>query len=116
MEITVKDRWLGAMCYAAFLVVVPMMATERSPFVDRHCRQVFALLFVEVVGALFLLIIQHTIGRIWLVGGLVTIVLKLAVYLVFLALSVMGFTRALFGEYWRIPYLDDLAGRIPFGR
>ena len=43
------------------------------------------------------------------------VILRLAFFLAVLGLSVMGFTRALFGETWRIPYLDELAERIPFG-
>jgi len=92
-----------------------MLSANRSPFLNRHCRQGFALFFVEVVGALFILIIDATIGRIPLLGFLVTIILRLAFFLVILGVSVMGFTRALFGETWRVPYLDELAERIPFG-
>lgn len=114
MEIPVRDRWLAAICYLSFLVLVPMFASNRSPFLTRHCRQGFALLFAEVVGALFILIIDGTIGRIPLLGFLVVIILRLAFFLVILGVSVMGFTRALFGEEWRVPYLDELADRIPF--
>lgn len=115
MEIPVRDRWLSAICYLSFLVLVPMLSTSRSPFLNRHCRQGFALLFVEVVGALFILIIDGTIGRIPLLGFLVVIILRLVFFVAVLGVSVMGFTRALFGETWRVPYLDELAERIPFG-
>ena len=114
MEIPVRDRWLAATCYLSFLVVLPMLTANRSPFLNRHCRQGFALFFSEVVGALFILIIKGTIGRIPLLGFLVVIVLQLAFFLAILFLSVMGFTRALFGETWRLPFLDELADRIPF--
>lgn len=115
MDIPVRDRWLGALCYASFLVLLPMLSSNRSPFLDRHCRQGFALFLAEVVGALFILIIDGTIGRIPLLGFLVVVILRLAFFLAVLAVSVMGFTRALFGETWRVPYLDELADRIPFG-
>ena len=115
MEIPVRDRWLSAICYLSFLVLVPMLSTSRSPFLDRHCRQGFALLFVEVVGALFILIIDGTIGRIPLFRFLDVVILRLAFFVAILGVSVMGFTRALFGETWRVPYLDELAERIPFG-
>ena len=115
MEIPVRDRWLGATCYLSFLVVLPMLSSNRSPFLTRHCRQGFALLFAEVVGALLILIIKGTIGQIPLLGFLVVLLLQLVFFLGVLFLSVMGFTRALFGETWRMPFLDELADRIPFG-
>lgn len=115
MEIPIRDRWLAAICYLSFMVLLPMLSPNRSAFLNRHCRQGFALFFTEVVGALFILIIDATIGKIPLLGFLVIIILRLAFFLAILGVSVLGFTRALFGETWRIPYLDELADRIPFG-
>jgi uncharacterized membrane protein len=115
MEIPIRDRWLAAICYLSFMVLLPMLSANRSPFLNRHCRQGFALFFSEVVGALFILIIDATIGKIPLLGFLVVIILRLAFFLAILGVSVLGFTRALFGETWRVPYLDELADRIPFG-
>jgi uncharacterized membrane protein len=115
MEIPIRDRWLAAICYLSFMVLLPMLSANRSPFLNRHCRQGFALFFTEVVGALFILIIDATIGKIPLLGFLVVIILRLAFFLAILGVSVLGFTRALFGETWRVPYLDELAERIPFG-
>lgn len=115
MEIPIRDRWLAAICYLSFMVLLPMLSANRSPFLNRHCRQGFALFFTEVVGALFILIIDATIGKIPLLGFLVVIILRLAFFLAILGISVLGFTRALFGETWRVPYLDELADRIPFG-
>jgi uncharacterized membrane protein len=113
MEIPVRDRWLSAVCYLSFLVLLPMLSANRSPFLNRHCRQGFALLFTEVVGALLILIIKSTIGQIPLLGFLIVVILQLAFFLAILGLSVMGFIRALFGETWRMPFLDELADRIP---
>jgi len=57
--------------------------------------------------------VDGTIGRIPVLGFLVVILLRLAFFLAALALSILGFTKAMFGEEWRIPYLDDLADRVP---
>lgn len=112
-EATVNDRWLGAVCYLSFLVVLPILQRPRSPFLARHCRQGFAIFFAEVVAFCLLYIVENTVGRIPILGLFVTILLHLAVFLVFLALSAIGFVKALSGEQWNIPVIDDLADRVP---
>ncbi len=111
--VSVRDRWFGALCYLSIFVLVPCLAPEKSAFLARHCRQGFALLCFEVVAFLLILIIDATIGRIPLLGFLVVILLRLVLFVLFLFLSALGFAKALFGEEWRIPYLDELAERIP---
>lgn len=109
----VRDRWLGALSYVSFLVFVPLLSPRKTPFLARHCRQGFALLFVEVVGFLIILIIDSSIGRIPILGFLVAIALRLILFLAFLVLSAMGFAKALFGEDWPLPFLQEWAERIP---
>jgi uncharacterized membrane protein len=112
-EIPARERWLSALCYLSVLVFIPMLVSDRTPFRSRHCRQGFALLFAEVVGAFAILIIDSTLGLIPILGFILVILLRLAFFLAALSLSVLGCVKALFGETWRIPYLDDLADRIP---
>ncbi len=111
--ISARERWLGAICYASVFVLISIMAKNRTPFLARHCRQGFALLFAEIVGAAFILIIDASLGRLPILGFILVIALRLAFFLVVLSVSVLGFTKALFGEEWRIPYLDELADRVP---
>jgi uncharacterized membrane protein len=113
-HVTTRERWLGAICYIPFGVFIAMFAGGRTPFVARHLRQGFALLVAEVVGLLLISIVDVTIGLIPLLGFLVVIVLRLALFLAALILAVMGFVKAMFGEEWRIPYLDEFADRVPF--
>ena len=108
-----RDRWLGAICYLPFLVFIPIFTRNKSAFLARHCRQGFALFFVEIVGFFFLRIIEATLGMIPLLGFIIVILLNLAFFLLFLGLIIMGFVRAMFGDQWRIPYLDELADRVP---
>jgi len=61
----------------------------------------------------FIWIIDGSLGRLPVLGFLLVVAFRLVFFLLFLSLSVMGFTKALFGESWRIPYLDELADRIP---
>lgn len=112
-QVTIRDRWLGALCYLSFLVLVPMLAGDKTRFLARHCRQGFALLFAEVVGMCFIWIIDASLGRLPVLGFLLVISLRLVFFLGILVLSVLGFTKALFGDDWRIPYLEELADRVP---
>jgi len=112
-EPTFNERWLGAVCYLSVFVFVPIFTKNKSDFLVRHCRQGFALFFAEVVALLLLVAIEATIGQIPVLGLVVNIVLHLGVFLVFLAVSVIGFLKAVSGEDWRIPYLDELAEKLP---
>ncbi len=110
---TVRDRWLGAVCYLSLLVVIPIAMRQRSEFLARHCRQGFTLVFAEVVLGLLVLAIEAALGRIPVLGLLVGIVLTLAYWLLFIGISVLGFVKALSGEDFDVPGLEDLADRIP---
>lgn len=112
-HVEARDRWLAAICYIPFLVFIPIYRSNKSAFLARHCRQGFALFFVEVVAFFFLRIIEMTLGGIPLLGFLLVMILNLVFFLGFLILIIMGFVRAMFGDEWRIPYLDDLADRVP---
>ena len=112
-HVKIRDRWLGAVCYLSILVFIPMISSDKSAFLARHCRQGFALFFVEIVAILFTWIIGTTLGTIPVLGFLLVMILNLAFFLLFLGLSIMGFVRAMFGDEWNIPYLDELADRVP---
>ena len=113
-ETTINDRWLGAVCYLSVFVFVPILTVkEKSDFLAAHCRQGFALFFAEVVVWIFLLIFDATLGRLPVLGLLLAIVLHLAALLACLALSVIGFIKALSGEECRLPILEDFADRVP---
>jgi uncharacterized membrane protein len=111
--ISVRDRWLGAVCYLSIFVLAVILTRDRTPFLARHCRQGFALLFAEIVGIAFIVIIDASLGQVPILGFILVIALRLVFFLVVLSLSVLGFTKAIFGEVWDIPYLDDLAERVP---
>jgi len=112
-EATIRDRWLSALAYLSILVFIPLLATSKSPFLARHCRQGFALFCLEIACLLVMKIIDSTIGLIPVLGAVVMVVIRLAIFLGFLVMSALGFSRALFGETWRIPFLDDWAEKLP---
>lgn len=110
---TVRDRWLAATCYLSLLVIVPIAMRQRSEFLADHCRQGFTLVFAEVVLGLLVLAIETALGRIPLLGLLLSIVLTLAYWLLFITISALGFIKALSGEAFAVPGLDDIAARVP---
>jgi uncharacterized membrane protein len=112
-EQTIHDRWLAAVCYLSLLVFIPILSRNKTEFLARHCRQGFSLFFAEVVGLLLLMGVDASIGRIPILGLIISILLNLAIFLIFLMLSVIGFIKALSGEEWRLPVLDDFAQRVP---
>lgn len=111
---TSRDRWFAAICYlgpAVFLTIV--FARPKGAFLAQHARQGFALFFAEIVALIALAVLDATVGVIPLLGFLISLLLHLGVMLTALALSLLGFVRGLAGETWTIPYLDDIAAKVP---
>jgi uncharacterized membrane protein len=65
------------------------------------------------VGIFFIWIIDTTLGQLPLLGFLLVIALRLVFFLFVLSVSVLGFTKAIFGDTWQLPYLDELAEKMP---
>ena len=108
------DRAWAAVCYLGVFVAFPVfMARPRSEFLARHCRQGVTLCAAEIVLLIALGIIDATLGLLPLIGLLLTILLRLVVLLACLVVSVLGIVKALGGETWRLPFLDDFSDRIP---
>ena len=112
-EATIRDRWLGAVCYLSVFVFLPILRRQRSEFVAAHCRQGFVLLFAEVVLGLLVWVLESAFQVVPVLGVLVSLVLNLAYWLLFIGISVLGFVKALSGEKFEIPGLEDLAARVP---
>ena len=112
-EATIRDRWLGAICYLSVFVAVPLLMRQRSEFVAAHCRQGFTLLFAEVVLGLLVWVLESAFQFVPMLGVLVSLVLNLAYWLLFIGISVLGFVKALSGEKFEVPGLEDLAARVP---
>ncbi len=112
--VTTNDRWLSSVCYLSVFVLVPVfLVKEKSPYLVRHCQQGFAILTVEIILWLVLSIIDSTVGAIPVLGLLISFVLHLAGFIALLAISVIGFVKGLSGEEWSIPFVDDLADKVP---
>ena len=108
-----RSRWIAAMSYLAFLCFFSLWRSKDDPFIRYHARQGFLLLLGECVVLVATLILEVTIGKLRLVGMLVIVLFRLAAGLGALTLSVVGFVKALFGEYWHLPLLGDYRERVP---
>jgi len=114
VEPSIRDRWFAALCYVSVLVIISILAVRpRSEFLAAHCRQGFSLLFAEVVIALVVWVLESAFGPVPVLGVLVSILLNLAYWLIFIGISALGFVRALSGERFEVAGLDDLANRVP---
>jgi uncharacterized membrane protein len=107
------EKWWGAVAYLFVGCFLPILARKKSDYVRYHTRQGMTLFFAECIGFLVILIVEVTIGRLPFLGLLIVILVQLGVYLTALALSVIGFVKALFGERWVIPVLGDYSHHIP---
>jgi uncharacterized membrane protein len=107
------DRWVAAVGYLFFMCFFALWKGKDSPFVRFHARQAFLLFLSEIVAFVVLVIIDKTIGRLPFLGLLIVVLLQIAVYLVALILSVMGFVKALFGERWEMPFFGPYSEKVP---
>jgi len=112
-EPTVRDRWLGALCYLSVLVMIPIFVRRRSAYLAAHCRQGFTLVFAQVVLGLLVWVLESAFGLVPVLGILMSMILNLAYWLLFIGISVLGFVKALSGESFEVPGLEDLAARVP---
>lgn len=107
------ERWVAAIGYLFFMCFFALWRAKDSPFVRFHARQAFLLFLSELVAFILLVIIDRTIGRLPFLGLLIVVLLQIAVYLVALMLSVMGFVKALFGERWEMPFFGPYSAKVP---
>lgn len=108
-----RSRWLAAIAYIPFVCLFSLAREGEDPFVRYHARQGVLLLVAEVVLVILAIILEATIGRLRLFGLIVVGLVHLATALGALVLAVMGFVKALFGEYWHLPILGEHAHRVP---
>jgi uncharacterized membrane protein len=109
----VRERWLAAVAYLGPGCLIALFARAKTPYLVWHAQQGFVLFFLEAVVLALLIILDHTIGRIPILGFLVIILLELVCFVVFLVLSILGFVKGLAGEWFRLPVLDEYAEKIP---
>ena len=87
------SRFLAALSYIGLLFLLPMLAGRRSEFAMFHCRQGIVLFALQSIMSL--LVWPGFWGRL--------------IYVVILAVSVVGFVQAARGERWEMPLLGRYA-------
>jgi len=110
------SRWLSAMAYAFVLAVFVLYEAKRRPpdeYVRFHARQGFVLFFVEFALLVVTMILNHTIGKVDVIGFVLMITWNLVLGLLAVGVSVMGFMYGLSGERWKMPLLGKYANRVP---
>jgi len=108
-----RARWLAAAGYLSFVSLFSLWRAKRDPFVRYHASQGVLLFLAEIGFLVAALILEATVGRIRIAG---LIVVGLFVFMggtTALALSAVGFVKALFGEYWSLPFLGVWRDRVP---
>ncbi len=108
-----RSRWIAASSYLAFVCFFALWKAGEDRFIRYHARQGFLLLLGEIVVLVLTFILDGTIGRLRLVGMLFVGLFQLVAGLAALTLSVIGFVKALFGEYWHLPLLGDYREKVP---
>jgi uncharacterized membrane protein len=117
-EHPVRERWMSAICYLGPGWIFPVFRREGGAFLGWHIRQGFALFFLEAIVVALLIIIDETLAKMPLLGWLflvLSVLLQLGAFVGALVLSVLGFVKALAGEDFRIPVLDEYAEKVPLG-
>ncbi len=109
-----EGRLLAAASYILFLCFLPPLLQKDNNLAMHHARQGFLLFCFEIVLAIFISIVDHSIGRIPLIGFVINVVLNFAGWLAVLLVAVVGIIKASSGEYWKIPILGEYHGRVPF--
>ena len=108
-----RSRWIAAAGYVSFLCFFSLWRACNDPFIRYHARQGFLLFLAECVVIVVTIILDMTIGKLRFFGMVVIGLFELIVGLGALMLSVLGFVKSLFGEYWHLPFLGDYSDRVP---
>jgi uncharacterized membrane protein len=109
-----EARLLAAASYILFLCFLPPLLQKDNKFAMHHARQGFLLFCFEIVLAIFISIIEHSLGRIPIVGFIMVVLLNLVGWLGVLLVAVVGIIKAASGEYWNIPVLGEYHSKLPF--
>jgi uncharacterized membrane protein len=95
-----EERFFAALSYLAFLCFVPLLLKKENRFVQFHGKQGLVLLIFEIAAGILRAIpaLGDTLGTL--------------AFVVFSILSMVGIVKALIGESWQIPVIQNLASKI----
>jgi len=88
-----ENKYIAILSYVWILCLVPLLLKRDSEFVQFHAKQGLVLFLAEII-----LVWVPLIG--W------------ALNLVLFVVSIIGIFKVLQGEYWKIPYAQDVAKKL----
>jgi len=95
--------------YLGILCLIPLLAKKDDPEVRWHAKNGLALFIAELIwvaiGIAFLFIRVPFLGCGWAI-------VRCAVWIGFLVLSIMGIIKAVNGQRFRIPILTDMSEKM----
>jgi uncharacterized membrane protein len=97
------NKILAAISYIGILSVVVLLLAKKSPFAQEHAKQGVVLFVVELV--VYVLGLLPLIG--WFIIGPIG-------SLICLIVSVVGFIKAIQGEFWEIPLIGSFRSKVNF--
>ncbi|MFA6525188.1 MAG: DUF4870 domain-containing protein [Patescibacteria group bacterium] len=90
------NKLIAALGYVWILCLIPLLLKRDSKFAQFHGKQGLVLFIVEIVGWL--------VYWIPLVGWLFAVLV--------LVMAIIGFVKALSGEYWELPIVGSFAKKL----
>lgn len=97
------NRLIAAISYISLLCLIPLLLKKDSKFCQEHGRQGFIVFLLSVVTCV--------LGWVPVLGWFV--LAPLGSILVFI-ISVVGFVKALQGEFWEIPVIGKYRKQVNF--
>ena len=94
-----EGKFFAIISYISFLCIVSLILKKENKFVLLHAKQGLVLFVIEVVIFIFSIIPFH-----WII--------KIAVFIFFVVISLIGILQALQGTSRRIPIISDLAEKV----
>jgi uncharacterized membrane protein len=110
-----EGKTYAAIGYISILFLVPLLAAKNNAFAQFHAKQSIVLTTGTVVAFVILWIMWFMFAFIPVVGWAMCLIIYLVVMALcigWLVFMIIGFVKALQGEYWKMPLFADLAERI----
>lgn len=99
-KIAEDDKIIAAIGYIWVLFLIPLLLKKKSNFCQHHAKQGLVLFIFWIV--------INVVGAIPILGWLIMFLGWLAI----IFLAVLGFTHAVKGEMWEMPYLGKYTQKI----
>lgn len=108
-----RARWLAAVGYVSFVSLFALWQARGDRFVRYHAAQGVLLFLAEILALVVAIVLDGTVGRIKIAGLVIVLIFGFVTSITAVALSAIGFVKALFGERWNMPFLGEWRERVP---